>query len=497
MKSAVLSLLYAALSAGLWADVRLPALISDHMVIQRGLPVHVWGWKDPGEIVRIEFRGQQDSATASQIGRCNAYLQPVEAGGPYTLTVRGNNTIKIEDVYVGEVWVGSGQSNLVWPLARSRDAEREIAAARHPGIRYFKVEPTASHELREDVQGLWRPVSPETAGKFSRVTYFFARHLHDELGVPIGILQSAWGGTPAEAWTSMRTLSSDAAPLGMLSEFEREAADGKRRYGSALAKWETQAAAAKAAGEQAPRRPRAPRALRAQHKPSALFNGMIAPLTPYAIWGSIWYQGESNANHGQGVLYRRLFQSMIQDWRREWGLGAFLFLFVQLADFGRVAVDSTWRELREAQAMALGLVRTGMAVTIDIGNPTDTHPRNKQDVGLRLAWAARAITYGEQDLEYSGPIFRQATRNGAAVRLWFDHIGGGLEARGGVLECFELAGPDGAFAEADARICRDTVLVSSPLVSGPVQVRYAWAAAPKSNLFNKAGLPASPFRTMR
>ncbi len=497
MKSAVFSLLYAALAAGLWADVRLPALLSDHMVIQRGLPVHVWGWEDPGETVRIEFRGQQASTTASESGRWNAYLQPVDAGGPYTLTVRGNNTIKIEDVHVGEVWVGSGQSNMVWPLARSRDAEQEIAAARHPGIRYFKAELTASDELREDVQGQWRPVSPETAGEFSGVGYFFARHLHNELGVPIGIIQSAWGGTPAEAWTSLRTLSSDAALSGMLSEFEQEAADGKRRYGTALAKWETQATAAKAAGEQAPRRPRAPRALRAQQKPSALFNGMIAPLTPYPIRGAIWYQGENNASRGQGALYRRLFQSMIQDWRREWGLGAFPFLFVQLANYGRVGADSTWPELREAQAMALGLVRTGMAVTTDIGNPTDIHPRNKQDVGLRLALAARAITYGEEGLEYSGPMFRQATRDGAAVRLWFDHIGGGLEARGGSLEGFELAGPDGAFAEAEVRISGETVLVSSPRVPVPVYVRYAWAADPKGNLFNKAGLPASPFRTMR
>ena len=311
----------------------------------------------------------------------------------------------------------------------------------------------------------------------------------------MGIIQSAWGGTPAESWTSARTLAEEPALANMSSEFAAEAKADEAVYAERLAAWEKRSAAAKAEGTEAPRRPPPPRALRPQHKPSALFNAMIAPLLPYAIRGTIWYQGENNASRGQGYLYRRLFRAMIEDWRREWGIGAFPFLFVQLANYGRVPEDSTWPELREAQAMALGLANTGMAVTIDVGNPTDIHPRNKQDVGLRLALAARAIAYGEHDLEYSGPLFRQATREASGLTLWFDHVGGGLQARGGPLEGFQVAGRDGKFVSAQASISGNTVLVSSAAVKHPVRARYAWAADAKGNLFNDAGLPASPFQT--
>ena len=311
----------------------------------------------------------------------------------------------------------------------------------------------------------------------------------------MGIIQSAWGGTPAEAWTSARKLAEEPALASMPTEFAAEAKAGKAEYAERLAAWEKRAVAAKAEAGEVPRRPPPPRALRPQHKPSALFNGMVAPLLPYPIRGVIWYQGENNAGRGQGYLYRRLFRSMIEDWRREWGIGAFPFLFVQLANYGRVPEESTWPELREAQAMALGLSNTGMAVTIDIGNPTDIHPRNKQDVGLRLALAARAIAYGEHDLEYSGPMFRQATRDSSGLRLWFDHVGGGLESRGGRLEGFQIAGRDGKFVAAQASIADNTVLVSSKAVKHPMRVRYAWAANAQGNLYNDAGLPASPFQT--
>ena len=497
MKRLIPWLLCAALETGLVAEVRLPTLIGDHMVVQRDLPVHVWGWADHGERVSVEFLGQEITALPSEGGQWEAYLDPAKAGGPFTLTVSGSNTVTVEDVHVGEVWVGSGQSNMVWPLQRSRDAEEEIANARQPGIRYFKVELTTADTPQEDVRGEWKVLSPETAAEFSGVAYFFARHLHGKLGVPFGVIQSAWGGTPAEAWTSLATLKADPSLSGMIGDFDREAEGAKGPYAKAVANWEKRAAEAKSAGKEAPRRPPPPRGLRNQHKPAALFNAMIAPLTPYPIRGAIWYQGENNGNRGQGIIYRRLFRSMIEDWRGEWGLGPFPFLFVQLANYGRVPPTSTWPELREAQAMALSLAQTGMAVTVDIGNPTDIHPRNKQDVGLRLALAARAITYGEPNLEYSGPEFRQVTREGDALRLWFNHAGGGLRATGGPLEGFEVAGTDGKFVEAQARITGDTVLVSSPQVSLPVQARYAWAADPKGNLANAAGLPASPFRTAR
>ncbi len=497
MKSAVLWLLHAALAVGLWAEVKLPALLSDGMVLQRDLPVHVWGRADPGEDVRVEFRGQLAVAETDAEGRWEVYLKPVAAGGPFTLTVRGNNEVAIADVQVGEVWVASGQSNMVWPIQRSHDAEKEIAAANYPGIRYFKAELSTADERQEDIRGAWRKVSPATAGEFSAVAYFFARHLHQRMDVPFGIIQSAWGGTPAEAWTSGGTLLQDPALAPLVADYDRQAAEAKPAYEAARRDWEQRAAAARAAGEEAPRQPVPPRALRPQHQPAALFNAMVAPLLPYPIRGAIWYQGENNASRGQGVLYRRLFPALIQDWRREWGVGPFPFLFVQLANYGRVGEDATWAELREAQAMALDLVGTGMAVTIDIGNPTDIHPRNKQDVGLRLALAARAKVYGESNLHHSGPIFRQASWEGSAVRLWFDHLGGGLKARGGPLEGFEVADADGEFVAADARIAGETVMVSSPAIPAPRKVRYAWAADPQGNLFNEAGLPASPFRAER
>lgn len=493
LRALLLSSLFA---AGAWADVGLPALFGEHMVVQRDLPVHVWGTAEPGEAVDVEFRGQSVSTTAAPNGRWEVYLDPGTAGGPFGLVVEGNDRIEIADVHVGEVWVGSGQSNMVWPLQRSRDAEQEIAAAQFPEIRYFKVALNTSDTRLDDVEGQWQAVSPETAGEFSGVGYFFARHLHERLGVPIGVIQSAWGGTPAESWTSARTMAEEPALEKMSAEFAAEAEAGERVYAERLAAWEKRSAAAKAAGKEVPRRPPPPRALRPQNRPSALFNAMVAPLLPYAIRGAIWYQGENNAQRGQGFLYRRLFRSMIEDWRHEWGIGAFPFLFVQLANYGRVPEESTWPELREAQAMTLGLTNTGMAVTIDIGNPTDIHPRNKQDVGLRLALAARAIAYGENDLEYSGPIFRQATRAPSGLRLWFDHAGGGLEARGGQLEGFQVAGRNGKFVAAQASISGNTVLVSSASVKHPVRARYAWAADAKGNLFNDAGLPASPFQTM-
>ena len=495
MRHLLTALLCSGLATGLWADVRLPALFGDHMVIQRDLPIHVWGWAEPGESVSVEFDGSRATDTASPDGRWEVYLDPMDAGGPHALEVRGANTVSLQDVHVGEVWVASGQSNMVWPIQRSRDAENEIAAARHPGIRYLKVELSTAEQRQHDVEGSWQVLSPSSAPEFSAVAYFFARHLHAELGVPFGIVQSAWGGTPAESWTSTRTLSGDPKLERLVAEFAAEAESSRAAYDRRVSQWDARAAEAKAAGKDAPRKPPPPRALRPQNRPAALFNAMVAPLTPYAVRGVIWYQGENNGSRGQGILYRRLFRAMIEDWRREWGIGDFPFLFVQLANYGRVPEGSTWPELREAQAMALGLARTGMAVTIDIGNATDIHPRNKQDVGLRLALAARAVAYGEKGLEYSGPAFRQATRRGEALQLWFDHADSGLEAVDGPLVGFEVAGAEGRFEEAEARIDGSTVIVSSPSVRDPVRARYAWAADPAGNLANKSGLPASPFRT--
>ena len=490
MRFLPIAILCALLPALACADVRLPALFGDHMVIQRDRPIHIWGWADPDERVRVAFRGQLLTTSASSNGRFSLYLEPADAGGPHDLLIEGTNTIHLSDVLVGDVWVGSGQSNMDWPLESCANAAEEIAQAQHPGIRYFKVVRNASDTPQKDIAGEWRVVTPQTAGEFSGLGYFFARHLHHELGVPLAVLQSAWGGTPAQAWTSARTLMREPELADYVAQFEATRQLQKPAYEAALAQWEKEEAEGAAA-----QKPPRPRNLNPSQTPAWLFNGMIAPLTPFPIRGVIWYQGENNANNREAHLYRRLFRALIEGWRREWQQGAFPFLFVQLTNYARVSEDSMWPELREAQAMALALKNTGMVVTIDIGDSTDIHPRNKQDAGLRLALAARAIEYGEHDLEFSGPAFRQVTKEDAALRLWFDHADSGLVARGESLRGFEIAGPDGAFVDASARIEGQSVLLTHPSIEAPAQARYAWAADPDGNLMNAAGLPASPFRT--
>lgn len=496
-------LLRVVLAAGLCiassdAAVRLPALISDHMLLQRDVPVRIWGWADAGEAVEVRFRGQSKATTASSDGNWQVFLDPMHAGGPDRLTVEATNRLAIEDVLVGEVWVASGQSNMQWTVAKSNDAQAEISSADYPHIRLFQVPQTVANQPKDDVEGAWKICSPEAVEEFSAVGYFFARQLHKDLGVPFGIVQSAWGGTPAEAWTRKEYLAAEPS-LHVLGTEWQSVLDGyapaKQRFDRALADWQMRAAGARKAGRPVPNRPRTPRGPGHQHTPSGLYNAMIAPLTPYAIRGAIWYQGENNAGRAQGYLYRRLFQTMIQNWRDDWGVGEFPFLFVQLANYARVSDTAEWPETREAQALALRMANTGMAVTIDIGDAADIHPRNKQDVGYRLSLAARKIAYGH-DIVYSGPVYRQATVEGNAMRVWFDHVAGGLKTSGpGQLEGFEVAGADGKYQPATAKIHGDTVVVSSLAVRAPVAVRYAWANDPAGNLYNASGLPASPFRS--
>lgn len=478
------------------AEVRLPALIADHMVVQRDAPVRIYGWAAPGEAVTVRLAGQSVSTSADETGRWEAWLRPLSAGGPYDLIVAGNNTITVRDVLVGEVWVASGQSNMVWPVERARDAEKEAAAANYPRIRLFKVALKVSAELLEDVEGAWQVCSPETVKSFSAVGYFFARHLHEKLGVPIGVIQSAWGGTPAQAWTSRATLVSEPTLQTFLTEWDRVLANWpqtKRRYEENLKRWEARAAEAKQQGRQPPPRPAQPLGPGHPHTPAGLFNAMIAPLTSFSIRGAIWYQGESNAN-SFAYLYRQLFEAMIRDWRQAWGQGDFPFLYVQLANYAKAQPGGYWSLVQEAQLKTLELRNTGMAVIIDIGEAEDIHPKNKQDVGLRLGLAARALVYGEK-LVYSGPVFRQATREGNRLRLYFDHVGSGLRAPKGSLREFLVAGADRVFHPAVAEIDGATVVVSSPAVAAPVAVRYAWANNPEATLYNAEGLPASPFRS--
>jgi sialate O-acetylesterase len=478
------------------AEVSLDPPITEHMLVQRGLPVHIWGKSGPGEAVSVTFRGETRPTTADANGRWGVYLSPGEAGGPFDMTIKGSNEISFKDVLVGDVWVASGQSNMEFSMNSVRNAESEIAAAIHPNIRLLHVERrTSEYPLEDIVAKPWTGCSPESVRSFSAVAYFFGLHLHQNLHVPIGLIETSWGGTPAEAWTSLNALSADSSLMPVFVERARQMKDLAARLIAAdrqMREYDEAAARAKAEGKPAPPRPSRPDL--DSHKPSALYNAMLAPLTPFPIRGAIWYQGETNASARRAPIYARLLETMIVNWRDSWDEGDFPFLIVQLANFN-AGPNNAWPELRDAQRQALALNNTGLAVTIDIGEPNDIHPKNKQDVGLRLALAARAIAYGEK-IEYSGPLYRQVTSADHALRVWFDHVDGGLVAKGGsALKGFEITGADRKFQPADARIDGQTVLVTSSAVPSPVYVRYGWADNPDVNLYNAAGLPASPFQS--
>ncbi len=482
------------------AEVTLPGVLTEHMVLQRGLPVHIWGKAQPGEAVAVSFRGETQQTKAGDGGRWSVYLAPGEGGGPFELTVKGANTIAFKDILVGDVWVASGQSNMEFKLRQGDHAEAEIAAARYPKIRRTLISRKVADFPQDDaVAQPWVAMEPETAANSSAVAYFFARHLQQkEGGVPIGIIESFWGGTPVESWMSLHAIGEDAALMPIFAGWAKSLDAWpavEAQYQKRLESWNDTMAKNKAAGGQAPPKPGRPETgPGGAYTPAGLYNAMIAPLTPYPIKGAIWYQGESNANANPNgaSLYARAFQGMIRDWRRAWGEGDFPFLYVQLANY---RANPSWPELREAQRETLSLANTGMAVTIDIGNPANIHPTNKQDVGLRLALAARAVAYGEK-LEYSGPLFRQALREAGGMRVWFEHTGGGLTAKGGALKGFEVAGADRKFVPAEGRIEGGSVVVTAGAVAAPMYVRYGWADNPDCNLYNTDGLPASPFRSV-
>ena len=393
----------------LQAAVKLPAVISDHMVLQQGMPVRVWGTADPGETVKVDFQGQSVSVKAAENGKWTAWLRPLVAAGPLEMTV---NSQTIHDVLVGEVWLGSGQSNMEFRLATAVNHDEEIARADYPMIHLFQVKRAVADQPLDDVTGSWQVCSPASAKGFSAVEYFFGRHLLQNLHLPMGLIESDWGGTPAQSWASRQAMESDPALKFVLDEWDGVLARypaAKQRYDQQLEAWDKAAAEAKAQGKTPPNRPAAPAGPGHPNTPGGLYNAMIAPLVPYAIRGVIWYQGESNASEAHAYKYRRLFGAMIEDWRNRWGEGDFPFLFVQLANY---KANPWWPVLRESQTETLRLANTGMAVIIDIGESKDIHPKNKQDVGLRLALAARALTY-HQPIEYSGPMFQSAAPEGA------------------------------------------------------------------------------------
>ncbi len=478
------------------AEVKLPALIAEHMVVQRDLPVHVWGTSALDETVSVTFRGETRSASPDRFGRWSLYLSAGAAGGPFELIVKGSNVITLKDVLVGDVWVASGQSNMEMSMHGVANAKAEIAAANYPKIRLFRTLNRVSDYPLEDVAAhTWVATTPETVDDFSAVAFFFGRELQKKYDVPVGLIESNWGGTPAESWTSMTSLGADASLMPVFAEWGKMMRDGSTTLlerKQQLKEWEQSVAGAKAERKPAPGRPWFPN-MDNCWQPAGLFNAMIAPLTRFPIRGAIWYQGESNAGPERAPIYAHLFQTMIQDWRRAWGQGDFPFLFVQIANF-KTGPDAMWPEVRDAQRQTLSLANTGMAVTIDIGEATNIHPLNKQDVGLRLALAAEATSYGEK-IEYSGPLFRQATVEDKRMRVWFDHATGGLKAKGDALLGFEVAGATGKFVDAEARIEGATVVVSAPSVIEPRRVRYAWKDVPECSLINGENLPASPFRS--
>ena len=649
MKTRIL-LLVAVLLAGfsmsdIQANVRLPRIIGHHMVLQRDIRVPVWGRADSGERISVEFNGQVLKTRTGKDGRWMVYLSPMKAGGPYEMTIKGKNQVVLKDILIGEVWVCSGQSNMEWPVSRSDNAEEEIASANFPRIRLFTVERNMQMAPVDDLErGEWVACSPETVESFSAVGYFFGRDLHRHLDVPVGLVNTSWGGTNVETWTSMESIEnvdryrpviekmriqdldklreeSEKASRKWrmdIQELDQGIADGRYNwahpdypvdgwkemelpglwedrglngldgvvwfrkevkldpatledtlwvelgpvddsdetflngikigetfqaynrpriyavpkdmvrpgrnvlvvrvedYGGGGGIWGTPGQLRIRSGQKIitlagpwlfrvgstdiPPIPPGAQAVQSPNSmPSLLFNGMIHPLLPFAIRGAIWYQGESNAR--QAYLYRELFPLMITDWRNRWKQGDFPFLFVQLANYMKPdekPVSDPWPELREAQTMTLSLPNTGMALAIDIGEANDIHPRNKQEVGRRLALAARKVAYGE-DLVYSGPMFETMMVRGSSVFVNFSHTGSGLTVRHkyGYLMGFALAGEDRMFHYAQARIVdENTVEVFSEKVPRPVAVRYAWANNPDmANLYNREGLPACPFRS--
>jgi len=446
------------------AAVKLPAMIGDNMVLQREQPLPLWGWDAPGAKVTVTLGDAKATATANDKGKWMVQLPAMKAGGPHTLCVQGSDTVTVKNILVGEVWICSGQSNMEWSVAGSANASEEIAAADHPRIRHIKIRQTPAATPQEDVPSSgWTVCTPQTAGGFTAVGYFFGRHLQRQLDVPIGLIGSNWGGTRIEPWTPpVGFLKTPALKeiADKLDTFPTRQPDGKVNLQSAL----------------------------------ALYNGMIHPLVPYAVRGAIWYQGESN--NGEGMLYHEKMKALIVGWRSVWNREEMSFYFVQLAPFKYGGNPAALAGIWEAQTATLAVPHTGMAVTVDISNLADIHPKNKQDVGKRLALWALAKDYGMKDMVYSGPLYKSLKVEGAKIRLTFDHVGGGLVSRDGKpLNWFTIAGADKTFVPAKAEIDGDTVVVQADAVAQPVAVRFGWDQTAEPNLSNKAGLPASPFRT--
>ena len=632
------TLLLLLLAGSLTAQVKVPTYFSNNMVLQKGMAIPVWGWATPGEKVTVTIDQSSMSATADKEGKWNVKLPAMNYGGPYQLTIQGKTNLSFENVMIGEVWVCSGQSNMEFQLITSKNGEAEVAASNYPNIRLFTVKKTISHQQQEKLQdGEWSQCSPATSSNFSAVGYFFGRELHQKLNVAIGLINSSWGGTIAETWTSEQTIGQNPDFTNQLAQLkkvnlddyaksvenevkqrvgETSTIDKGMKNGQALwavpeyndAAWKTMElpgyiesnglqgvdgivwfrkeitlsadeakqkstlylakindsdstyingvliGSTKLQAEKSRVYPinagvlktgkniitvriediggmggvygnpatlylqsgdhnislvgswkykvgivKFNAVLSPNSYPTLLYNAMIHPLVPFAIKGAIWYQGESNVERAK--QYRRVFPDLIKDWRAHWNQGDFPFLFVQLANLRKqdsIPVESDWAELREAQTMTLALPNTGMAVTTDVGEALDIHPKNKQTVGLRLALAGLKVAY-QKDIVYTGPVYQSMNVEGNKVTLTFDQIGSGIKIKDkyGYLKGFAIAGEDHQFHWATGKITGvNTLQISSSEVQHPVAVRYAWSNNPEdANLYNSADLPASSFRT--
>lgn len=483
-----LAILFAAAHAQ--AALKIPNVFGDHMVVQQKAPIKVWGWTNPAQEVTVELGGNSVSAKADADGRFDVALPEMTAGGPHTLTIKADETVTFEDVLAGEVWICSGQSNMQWSVNRANDADLEALAAKHPHIRMINFPQVGSQEPILTHDRPWLVCTPENVGGFSAVGYFFARQLHDTIDVPIGMINNAWGGSACEAWINRDVLSADEKYQPLLDRW----AGMETRFGELSARTDLNDDEKKAL-----------QGLKGQMggnaRPANIYNGVLKSHLGYTIRGAIWYQGESNAS--RAYQYRDLFPLMISNWRQEWGQGDFPFYWVQLADFKAEKAEpgeSDWAELREAQTMTMSkLAHTGEAVIIDIGEGKDIHPKNKVDVGRRLARWALANEYGVS-IPFHSPQYKSMEKQDSKIVLTFDYVeqnaNGWRPFDVGTPRGFAIAGEDKKFVWADAKIRPDgKVEVSSGSVSDPVSVRYAWADNPVCNMYSNAGLPLTPFRT--
>ena len=496
----------------LLAELSVPHFFSDHMVLQRERPAAIWGKATAGAEIKISFKGQSATTQTGADGKWRTQIQtgPADATGATLTITTGTDKILIADVLVGEVWFASGQSNMFYTMNRSPEYAALIAESNHPGLRMFNAPLVTAAENQDDIEGTWQTTTPETTSGFSAVAFFFARKLHLELGIPVGVIKSAWGGKPVETFTSREALNTLPATKALVDATLKDAASydqakADTAYATKLTQWKTTMAAAKGQSpeqrKRLPKKPDAPKPpLLTEGKPGVLFASMIHPFTGYTMRGAIWYQGEGNAKAG-AVPYDQTLPLMINNWRQRWN-DEFSFYYVQLASYhapsNAPGTPDSWALTQDRMRLVLATTpKTGMAITNDVGEANDIHPKNKKDPGERLARWALAKDYG-QNLTYSGPLFQSSQTLDNAIRVTFDQSGSGLKSRdGGPLKRFEIAGPDKVWHWADAKIdSPNSVLVSSPQVKQPAAVRYAWAANPEgANLVNSEGLPTSVFRT--